>query len=177
MRQSFDHEPVSPIDGEPPTERPKTASSSSYFGGQNRTLSSKASASSIATAPDLEKTPWDAPPVPPIPADKEVEQWRARSRKRMSYVSHMSNYSVPRASTSDGKAHAHVSTISISHSGKSMPTAPLSHPNRLHGQSGDEDLDWQIAPYNPRQWSRRKKWLHSLAAGESCRLLTEFGEY
>jgi MFS family permease len=119
----------------------------------------------MATA-DVEKSTWTPPPVPPIPSNHEEEAWRRRSSKRQSYTSQMTCGTQHRgASWSPAEAEKDVRPISVVSTTSTMEVrdgrlAPRRRPEHdIYG-----DLHWNINPLNPRNWRRRKKWLHTIAA-------------
>ena len=166
MQSSDQYEPVSPIEASPVDYTSAPATSVEH---QQQPRHDRWSMSTATTAADIDKAKWEPPPLPPIPPDREQEAWRRRSLKRCSYTSQMSKYSATQPTAAELRAGqpTNSSTLSLGHSMRSAaPTQRLSQPTtRRRIQDPYEDLHWQVAAYNPRNWSNAKKWLQSLAAG------------
>ena len=163
MTDHHEHDPVSPIEA---TFSHVYAASSE----RQRSRQNSWSASTQTTHIDVEKPNWAPPPLPPIPQEKEHEAWRKRSLRRCSYASQMSNYNLNEslAAKTDPRQRDNVSTISFEPSIKSFPSRNFSRPTRRTGdQIRSRELNWQAATFNPMNWGRRKKWFHTLAAGNS----------
>ena len=112
---------------------------------------------------------WTPPPMPPMPTAQEEEAWRRRSTKRQSYTSQMTCGSMhndpSRMSTAnteqDWRPISQISTTSTTGIREGRP--PRRKPSKPeHDVYGD--LHWHINPLNPRNWSKRKKWAHTLLA-------------
>ncbi|TKA82561.1 hypothetical protein B0A55_01198 [Friedmanniomyces simplex] len=106
--------------------------------------------------------------MPPMPTELEEEAWRRRSTKRQSYTSQMACgtiYKGSRASTADPeKATRPFSQISSTSTtevwaGRTPRRKPSKPDHDVYG-----DLHWDINARNPRNWSKRKKWAHTLVA-------------
>ena len=116
-----------------------------------------------------DKPTWAAPPLPPIPTEKEPQAWRKRSLKRCSYASQMSNYSTELASDLESKHRRKVSAVSVNPSVKSTPSTNFSRPTRWReDRSQSVDLNWKLASWNPNNWPKVKKWFHTTAAGAAA---------
>ncbi|KAK5687423.1 hypothetical protein LTS10_001561 [Elasticomyces elasticus] len=122
-----------------------------------------------------DKSAWPPmPPMPPIPTEQEEEAWRRRSTKRQSYTSQMACgtiYKGSQTSLQDPEKSARpprpprpfsqisaTSTVEIS-AGR-PPRQKQSKPE--HDVYGA--LHWEINARNPRNWTKRKKWAHTLVA-------------
>ncbi|KAK1061131.1 hypothetical protein LTR33_012767 [Friedmanniomyces endolithicus] len=121
-----------------------------------------------AETPDREKSTWTAPPMPPIPTELDEEAWRRRSAKRQSYTSQMTCGTMHTGSqppTADPeKATRPLSQMFSTSTREQQASRP---PRREHSQPNNDaysDLHWDINPLNPRNWSKRKKWAHTLVA-------------
>lgn len=125
---------------------------------------------------------WEAPPVPPIPPDEPPEAWRRRSLKRDSYTSQMSlrhsesgTNLVGMATTPASGTTDDISVLTDGEPttkpamGSHMPRGGRKRSSRvamdMREKSQYDELHWQVSGLNPNGWSRRKKWLHTLAAG------------
>ncbi|KAK1060384.1 hypothetical protein LTR74_011927 [Friedmanniomyces endolithicus] len=106
--------------------------------------------------------------MPPIPTELDEEAWRRRSAKRQSYTSQMTCGTIPTNSRPPTAVpekpttpFSHISSTSTTDQRTSRP------PRRKHPQPDHDrysDLHWDINPLNPRNWSKRKKWAHTLVA-------------
>ncbi|KAK0894589.1 hypothetical protein LTR02_012218 [Friedmanniomyces endolithicus] len=106
--------------------------------------------------------------MPPMPTELDEEAWRRRSAKRQSYTSQMTCGTIhtnSRASTADPekgtKPFSQIPSTTTTEQRASQP------PRRKHPQPDHDrysDLHWDVNPLNPRNWSKRKKWAHTLVA-------------
>jgi MFS family permease len=129
------------------------------------------SMASAITTPEMELPRWELPPVPPIPVDEDAA-WRRRSIRRSSLTSLMSVRPYERSLHGDVAADAEKQDYSRPVSGHT--TASRYPPASGHGDSRSRirppDIDvhaqlhWDINALNPRNWSSRKRWLHTLLA-------------
>ena len=158
--------PVSPVEASPIEPQQHDGRHQPFHPRPNRW-----SGSTEGTPVEMtENARWERPPIPPIPVTREKDAWRRRSLKRCSYTSQMSNYSMtqPLAVDAEMKFHAeHMSITSISPSMKSMALSQKTarETRRRRDKRTNDELHWQVATYNPRNWSRTKKWFHTSAAG------------
>ena len=117
---------------------------------------------------------WEAPPVPPIPPDQPSEAWRRRSIKRDSSTSQMSlrlsesgtrpqTPEVGQAMLANGVADRTADGNAIAKCARTKGSSRLALDVREKCQY--EELHWQVSGLNPKGWTRRKKWMHTLAAG------------
>ena len=115
---------------------------------------------------DVDKQPFSAPPLPPIPSEKQPEAWRKRSLKRCSYASQMSNYSAAESPADPDSRHRRkVSGVSLDPSMKSSASRNFSRPTRYgRDRVRSVDLNWKLGGFNPQNWSKLKKWFHTIAA-------------
>lgn len=173
-RQPFDfdldqhHQPENPSSST--QQSPKKSS-------QRRRWSTSTDGSKFDYYESKASTSWEAPPVPPIPPDEPSEAWRKRTLKRDSYTSQMSlrrtesaaSFAISPAPTSVvGDALMQSPGVNTSNekvpapiaSARSARTSRHIHENRQY-----EELHWQVSGLNPKGWSRRRKWMHTLAAG------------
>ena len=122
---------------------------------------------SIDSTLSKDKQSWATPPLPPIPNEKRPEAWRRRSLKRCSYASQMSNYStVDSPADPESKHRRKVSLVSLDPSMKSNASRNFSRPTRYRQDGARSvDLNWKLAGFNPQNWSKAKKWVHTIAAG------------
>ena len=103
--------------------------------------------------------------MPPIPSDEEEFVWRRRATRRASYTSHMSCRVVPDTYRPSGldqeKSVSRRPSGASSYNSRGAPEPK--NPNAMEEEL--EGLHWDINPLNPRNWPRRKQWLHTLTAG------------
>lgn len=117
---------------------------------------------------EQEKPAWAPPPLPPIPRAKEPEAWRKRSIRRCSLASQLSNYSATEFPTNfvGKQPRRKASVVSLDPSVKSTPSRNFSRPTRWNNdRSRSVDLNWKMATHNPQNWSKAKKWFHTITAG------------
>ncbi|KAK5740768.1 hypothetical protein LTR17_004358 [Elasticomyces elasticus] len=119
-----------------------------------------------------DKSAW--PPMPPIPTEQEEEAWRRRSTKRQSYTSQMACGTIykgsqtslqdPEKSARPPKPPRPFSQISAT----STVEISAGRPPRQKQSKPEHDvygaLHWEINARNPRNWTKRKKWAHTLVA-------------
>ncbi|KAK1814350.1 hypothetical protein LTR12_011247 [Friedmanniomyces endolithicus] len=121
-----------------------------------------------AMTPDKDNSSWTAPPMPPIPTELDEEAWRRRSAERQSYTSQMTcgtMHTDSRATTADPEQATRPLSQTFSTSTREQQASRP--PRRRYPQPDHDaysDLHWDINPLNPRNWSKRKKWAHTLVA-------------
>lgn len=166
MAQSFDFE----LDLQDHTISPETATPSSQQSPQKSKRRWSASTDGSKFDCDSPAHLWEAPPVPPIPPDQPSEAWRRRSLMRDSYTSQMSL----RVSESGTRPQTPADTVEaiatcekgVSANGGGARTKRKSRMAMNVQEKGQYDeLHWQVSGLNPKGWSRRRKWMHTIAAG------------
>ena len=169
MASSFDFGPGfespaygTPLDFTPTSQRsPQKSQESQRWSGDSSTIPKI----------DFDKAAiYEAPPIPPIPPDEPPEAWRRRSMKRDSYTSQMSL----RQSESGSRPHIPLEqrtytmddTKTATFSIKSVRTKRTSRTmTSAREENQYDELHWQVSGLNPKAWRRRKKWIHTIAAG------------
>jgi len=116
------------------------------------------SMSTLFALSDMEKIGWEAPPVPPIPPDREDPAWKRRSLKRSSLASMMSGGT---QLLEDQSANATTRPPSEASLRPTPKPCPKSNVPRKQSDAYAE-LHWEINYFNPRNWSAGKQWLHTM---------------
>jgi len=106
--------------------------------------------------------------MPPMPTELDEEAWRRRSAKRQSYTSQMTcgtTHTGSRPPTADPeKATQPFSQVSSTSTTQARASRPPRREILQPDHDAYSDLHWDINPLNPRNWSKRKKWAHTLVA-------------